>query len=742
MSGPPAARVAERGSGPVEGVLADAGVWEEVRRLARAVDARLEAAGARLTIGWEPTFVSASDRQSRHWWVEPLAPEKLVAARALGRALARRWAPGGVLVEARGKAYAGEAEPRWTLACVWRRDGVALRRGRTAHGAHGAHGGHVAHAGHGVARDAAAPDPRRFLGTLADRLGLPRYHVIPLFEADAGATGAPAGFVLPLGGGEPWRSEAWRLPEGPLTLQPGAAPAGFRLPRGRIAATGHRLVRGVAAEVFGGRLRVCLPRTRDPRRWFALVVAVELTASELAMPVTLAGHAPRAGPLAGRFDVAPDPGVLEVNMPPAATWDEWEARVTDLYEAAAEAGLDTRRFLLDGRAVGTGGGGHLLLGGASPGDSPFRRRPGVLARMLAYWHDHPALSYAFAGAGIGPYSQHPRADEGRRGAVAELEVALAELIAGRTEPHAALRHVLVDPAGNAHRAEFCIDKLGPPMRKGGLGGLLELRAFDTQPTARLSLLVHLLVRALFAWLWRAPRPARLERWGARLHDAFMLPEVLRADLDAVLADLAAAGLHFDPAWFEPLWEARFPVLGRAGAEGVGLELRAALEPWIALGEVAASRLVDSSIERLQVRLVGPRAPACTVRCNGHPLALRGLDQAGRDRGLGVRYRAWEPFDGLHPGIAPHAPLAFEVIEADGGPPLVHCHYHTRAPDGVDYPCYPPDAEEAARRRAARFTRAPQRDPDDVARTARPLPTAPEHPFTADLCRAALERMER
>lgn len=753
----------------IEGALANDSVWERIHRLALAVDERLAAGDARLTIGGEPTFVSATDRQSSCWWFSPLAPEKLTQAWRLGDALRRRWAPGGLLLLSSGKSYPGEAEPRWSLVCVWRRDGVPMWKSRELLAVPMSEGNKT------------RADAERFLLALADRYGLPRarirsvYHppsasavsagpaatareprparVPPARSASPGVAacrGAWAGLALPFPADPGGQNEGSTLPDGDLVLTPGTAPIGFRLPRKVDSGTEHGAVQAVCVEVRDGHLHVFLPALGTPERYFTLLAAVEATAAALGTPVVLTGHPPPRGAPVRLFNIAPDPGVIEVNLEPAAAWPEWETRVAELYRMAADVGLDARRFRLNGDEVGTGGGGHILLGGPTPSESPFHRRPEVLAGMIAYWHNHPSLSYAFASAGVGPFSQHPRVDESRYGAVRELEIALAQLAARSVEPHVALRHILVDATGNPHRAEFCIDKLAPPSEEKPLGGLLELRAFEMQPTARMSLLVHLLVRALFTWMWEKPYQAPLKRWGTKLHDAYMLPAILWADLCAVLDDLAASGLRFDPAWFEPLWNRRFPVVGRVKAGNVSLELRKALEPWIALSELGATRLVDSSMERLQIRLSGAGAERCKLSCNGYELRLRRLGYeppSGRDfaaigpQGIGTRFRAWVPFDGIHPEISPHSPLVFEVFERGRGKPLIRCIYHAASPDGADYPGYPGDAGEAERRRAARFIVASpfkRRVVGHVKRMGRRLPSLPvasEHPLTADLCRA-------
>jgi uncharacterized protein (DUF2126 family) len=822
--------------------------WRAIVDLGELVDKDLQHGDVRLTMGGEPTFVAASDRDGDEWNTSALGPTKRLVAAELLHRLRQHYGANGFVHFGQGKWYPGEQLPRWALGCYWRKDGEPAWLDPSLIADERRH------------YDVSATDAERFLRALATTLGVTDAHMQAGFEdvwyylwrerrlpvnvdpfdarlddemererlrrVFSQRLDAAIGYAMPLmatrdasgsQGGARWRTGPWFLRGERMYLMPGDSPMGYRLPLDSLpwvstadrtdvhevdpSATfpplpahlrpPHPLTRGVSdprrqqpagpggsgveradtgrhaaggagdrrtasaqapgrfesaagsvrtavcAETRNGILYIFLPPLGALEDYLALVAAIESTAAALGTPVLLEGYPPPHDPRLARLTVTPDPGVIEVNVPPSDRWSDLVSLTTTLYEEAHATALSTEKFMLDGRHAGTGGGNHVVIGGATSADSPFLRRPDLLRSLIAYWHNHPSLSYLFSGLFLGPTSQAPRVDEARHDSVYELEIAASKLPAlGEYSPpwlvDRVFRHLLVDVTGNTHRAEFCIDKLYSPDSASGRLGLLELRAFEMPPHSRMSLVQQLLVRALVARFWREPYTRPLTRWGTELHDRFMLPWFVQLDFDDVLDDLRSEGYGFASTWFAPHFEFRFPLAGEMTTRGVHLTLRQALEPWHVLGEEGSAggttRYVDSSVERLQLLATGLTPERFVVTCNGRAVPLHPTGRNG-EAVAGVRYRAWQPPSALHPTIPVHAPLTFDIVDTWNDRSLGGCQYHVAHPGGRSYDRFPVNSYEAESRRLSRFFtigHTPGR------RAAPGVERSREFPYTLDL----------
>ena len=592
-----------------------------------------------------------------------------------------------------------------------------------------------------------------------------------------------------------WRSSAWSFRRGHMFLLPGDSPMGYRLPLdslpwvekkerseeparctfeprpelgdiyGEVARRYAEFIEGPAqpqgfheqeaeadnapselihtalcVEPRDGRLYVFLPPVTHLEHYLDLVRCIEATAAELEIPVCMEGYEPPSDHRLKRLAITPDPGVIEVNIHPAHDWDELVSNTQALYEEARLTRLGTEKFMLDGRHTGTGGGNHVTIGGATPADSPMLRRPDLLQSLLTYWQHHPGLSYLFSGLFIGPTSQAPRVDEARDDSLYELEIAFQQIPQGEQPTpwlvDRLLRNLLVDLTGNTHRAEFCIDKLYSPGSVSGRLGLVEFRAFEMPPHARMSAVQMLLLRALIARFWQQPYRKKPVHWGTELHDRFMLPHYVWADLRDVICDLQGADFPLQLEWFAPFQEFRFPHIGSVTNQDIELEIRTAVEPWHVLGEEISaqgtSRYVDSSVERVQVKVNGMTDGRHVVLCNGRRVPLRPTGRRG-EYVAGVRFKAWQPPSGLHPTMGVHTPLVFDLLDTWNQRAIGGCTYHAGHPGGRHEETFPINANEAESRRVSRFW-SHGHSPGKVEA---PLEeTSLDYPYTLDLRRQA------
>ncbi len=778
--------------------------WARIDEVAHRVDDLLTAGDVRLTMGGEPTFVSIDDMESPAWSTTADSPHKRSLALDLAGRLAARFGPDGVRQFGQGKWYPGEPLPRWQIGLVWRTDAQPLWKDQASLADPWTPGTHTAStarrfidavaAGFGIDRALVVPayedplvavahDVRRPAGDppsadLPNDAAADATAIAAFVRAHDETIAEPTGWVVPLHPhGAGWATTRWHFRRGRCVLIPGDSPVGLRLPLDSLTWSAHppvferpafeprgplppagSLPKGTAGvverhtapptalsvEVRDGNVCVFLPPIEHAEHAVELLAVIERAAALAGCEVVLEGYALPRDPRLATLVITPDPGVIEVNVQPTASWPEQRDLVTELYREARLARLATEKFALDGLHTGTGGGNHITIGGPTPADSPVLRRPDLLRSMVTFWQHHPSLSYLFSGRFIGPTSQAPRVDEARHEHLYELEIAFAELDAAGDDVapwlvDRVLRHLLVDLTGNTHRAEFCIDKLFSPDSERGRLGLVELRGFEMPPHPQMALVQALLIRSLVARFWVEPYRAPLVRWGTDLHDTFMLPWYVAEDVASVVDDLQHHGIAFERDWLAPFLEFRFPLIGEVQVGEVQLELRTAIEPWHVLGEESGAggtaRYVDSSVERLQVLVRGANPARHLVTCNLIPVPLQPTASAGVSV-AGVRYKAWKPWSALHPTIDVHTPLVFDVVDRWSGRSLGGCTYHVAHPGGRAYDTFPVNANEAEARRASRFFRighTPGRV--DLDRLAADGATArAEYPRTLDLRR--------
>ncbi|HEY5949469.1 MAG TPA: transglutaminase family protein [Kofleriaceae bacterium] len=772
-------------------------VWNDLLAGGARADAALTAAGLKVTVGGEPTFTSRDNAAAEEWQGGALGRDKWQRGRLLADELLDRLAPGGLVLYRQGKQYPGESLPRWALDVISRRDGVALWPERAlasdAAAIEDAHRFSTELArvlGLDTDLQPAFEDPWEVVRGEAHlppdidprKAGLDdpeeRRRLAKIFTQGVGSV---VGYVLPLARlDDAWVTEHWNFRRGELFLLPGDSPIGLRLPLGSLPASpppppweepdvvdprrdpddaqlaehkrvpkkraprpgepGVGIRTALAIEPRDGELWLFLPPVTSFDHFCALIAAIDQTRAKTGIAVHVEGYGPPPSPNLRKFSVTPDPGVLEVNLPPTYSSREAADVHATVFEAALASGLTAERYMLDGRMAGSGGGNHITIGGPTPLASTWLVRPDTLASLITFVQHHPSLSYMFSGLFVGPTSQAPRVDEARHDALYELEIALPRLHASPAtsvptwEIDAVLRHLLVDVAGSTHRAEISIDKLFDPLTPHGRQGLVELRAFEMPPHPRMAAAQVVLMRALVATFVKAPYKHALVRWGAELHDRFLLPYFMWRDFEDVLAHLASHDVALPPEAFRPFVELRCPLVGSLELDGARVEVRNAIEPWHVLGEEATqsgtARYVDSSMERLEIRAHGLDEERFVVTINGITLPMRRA--GGRDvRVGGVRFRAWCPPHALHPHLGIHHPVRVEVVDTWAKRGVVGGAYHVWHPEGRAFDSPPLTRVEAAARRAQRF-RLEGPTPWPVrARSAEPHP---EQPYTLDLRR--------
>jgi len=557
---------------------------------------------------------------------------------------------------------------------------------------------------------------------------------------------SPMGLRLPLDS-LPWEVERevdfdkdpfseWEPLAYPLNSTSGEKKKSSRTLKGRQKVKQKIIHTALCVQVRNDKLYIFMPPLTRLESYLELLGCIEKIATREKIPVVFEGYEPPKDPRLQKLMITPDPGVIEVNVHPAKSCNDLIKTISSLYEQARECRLGTEKFMLDGKHTGTGGGNHVTLGAAKAEDSPFLRKPHLLSSMLRYWQNHPSLSYLFSGQFIGPTSQAPRVDEARDDNLYELEIAMQQLPkAGNDKPwmiDRILRNFLIDLTGNTHRSEFCIDKLYSPDSATGRLGLVEFRNFEMPPHWQMSAVQMLLIRSMVSWFWKKPYNEDFIRWGSQLHDRFMLPHYVWDDLSWVIRDLNDAGYPIDLDWFLPFQEFRFPHYGRFHVAGLQMDIHGAIEPWHVLGEEMSgggtARYVDSSVERIQVKIQGITGHRLAICCNGRRLPMLSTGQEG-EFVAGIRYKAWDPYSALHPTIKVHTPLVIDVVDTSNNRSMGGCEYHVSHPGGRNYETFPVNANEAEARRVARFNSFGHTQGEIEIREEEPHP---ERPYTLDL----------
>lgn len=788
--------------------------WAAIQSLGDKVDQELIEGDARLTMGGEPTFVSAADMESEQWNTDADGEDKRKMAFELALKYREKFTNGNGLIHiGQGKWYPGEPVPRWQYGIYWRKDQKDIIGSPEVYSNPNHDDGYT------------FQQADSLMNEITKSLGLPAENIQPAYEdvyyylwqeeslpvninpmrvdlSDSlerktmmsvlkKGLNNPIGFVLPLEWSfdeKSWRSCTWEFRQQHMFLVPGNSPMGLRLP---LESLPHMvpsqreqeverspfenvpplpnfqeqvqqqqanavnidepsddmlypkeieteddeeeesffvvkkqkekkedfepefrmktIITALGVEEREGGLYVFFPPIKYIEYYLELLAIVENAAKKLSLKINIEGYEPPRDNRIEKLVVTPDPGVIEVNVHPSKSWKETVYNYEALFQGATSVGLGTEKFMLDGRHIGSGGGHHITLGGVTPEDSPLLRRPDVLKSFIIFWQNHPGLSYLFSTAFIGPTSQAPRLDEGKPDQLYELEIALSQINKDKEVPFwmtdRLLRNILVDITGNTHRAEFCIDKLYSPDSDTGRLGIVEFRAFEMPPDERMCMVQLLLIRTLFAWFWKKPYEQKLIRWNTELHDKFMLHHYVKEDLIDICEQLNADGYQFKMEWLEPFFEFRFPLIGQVQYKGISLSLRSGIEPWQVLGEEMSSagtaRFVDSSVERIELKVSGINEERYAILCNEQRIPLRSTDRH-EEFVAGIRYKAWAPPSALHPILPVDVPLVFDVYDLWNQKSVGGCTYYVSHPGGRNYDSYPVNANAAEARRESRY----------------------------------------
>ncbi len=746
--------------------------WAEVVSLGYDVDAMLDGNNVGLMMGGEPTFISVEDMESEQWNTDADGKDKRLLAFELTKKLKASFAPNALLHFGQGKWYPGEPVPRWQQSIYWRKDQQnlwaeeTLIQNPTIPASYSTKDlqrlmtSLCANLGLNQNCLQTAFEDEFYYMWQKDKLpvniddieddssSIKRQTILKILEQ---GLDKPVGYVLPVKWNynmDDWETCQWNFKRDKLFLIPGNSQIGYRLPLDSIpweeetvddivvpgdhfetiqlwpteklaqryekrqadkSLSKQMFKTAICAEIVDGRIHLFLPPIDETNQFLDLLFAIEQTVKTLNLAIVIDGYQPPHHNDLVKLAVTPDPGVIEVNIHPAASWKEVVNNYEILFRVAQEVGLDTNKFMLDGKHTGTGGGNHITLGGTEPSKSPLLRRPDLLRSMVNFWQNHPSLSYLFSSTFIGPTSQAPRLDEGRPDRIYELEIAFKELEKVENPPFWMIdrlfRNLLTDLTGNTHRSEFCIDKLYSPDSSSGRLGILELRGFDMPPHKEMSMLQLLLIRSLVAVFWKHPYKQKLINWGTDLHSKFMLHHFVKEDIYEVMDYLQGHGIQFKKEWMESFLEFKFPKYGEVVVKGIQLNLRSGIEPWIVLGEEMTStgtaRYVDSSVERLEVVVDNFNSERYALLCNFIQVPLMATEFKGRYV-AGIRYKAWAPHSALHPTIDVNSPLVFDVYDLWNERSIGGCTYHVVHPGGRSFDTFPVNRLEAESRRTARF----------------------------------------